>query len=402
MLTLLTDSWQAIQPRLRERAGSAAYGSWLGELRPLALERGICYLEARNRLTCERVQRLFAPLLEECLSQEIGTRIAVSLTPRVDSLIPNELEVGPTRPVVDEANRTAFLVLKALLEERDLPGNLYLFHGPAGCGKTFLLNWWRSLARPKAYYHDGLKLRQAFQLAVRDRRLPALHRELAVDAPLVLDGVHRFTGHERCQQELVNVLKQRGECRHPTLLASRHAPREIWKLSPTLENHLLSGFVTAMDQPGPAARLQYLRALAGASSRNGRAAAIESMAQKVQGGYLDLRRAWALEQRGLATERHPGYLKLIDPGQRFRQLQERVSSRLGVAVEELQGRSQMRKVTFARQVLAYLCVQEGLSQAEVGRYLGRRSRAAISYCIKTVEERMAQSAEIRAQVEALL
>ena len=402
MLALLRDSWAAIQPDLRAKAGAAAYASWLQELRPLALERGTCYLEAKNRLTCERVQRLFAPILEESLSQEIGTRVTVQLTPRIDSLVPAELEVGPARPVVDDSNRTAFLVLTAMLEERELPARLFLFHGPQGAGKTFLLSWWRDRARPRPRVHDGLSLRKAFQVTVRDRRVAGLRQELCKDVPLVVDGVHRFAGYRRAQRELLSVLKARTDHTHPVLLASRWHPRDIWNLDRALETYLLSGFVTSLDLPGPAARLQYLRALAGAASRNGRAGAVESLAQQVQGGYLDLRRAWALERHGFASERHAGYLKLIDPGAVFRRVLQRVAGRLQLQDADLLGRSQRRQISLARQMLAYLCVQEGLSQAEVGRYLGKRSRAAISYCIKTLEQRMVTSAEIRAQVEALL
>jgi chromosomal replication initiation ATPase DnaA len=403
MLVLLRDSWDRIQPELRTKAGAAAYESWLHDLRPLALERGICYLEARNRLSCDRVQCLFAPLLEDLVSREIGTRSTVRLTPRVDSLIPDRLEVGPTRPVIDDSNRTAFLVLRALLEERsDLPARLFLFWGPKGAGKTFLLSWWCHRARPRPQVHDGLTLRKAFQVCVRDRRTSALHEELCADVPLVIDGIHRFSGFARAQRELLAVLQARAERDKPVLLTSRWHPSDIWKLDPALQSYLLSGFVADVDLPGPAARLQYLRALAGSVSRNGRADDIETMARQVHGGYLDLRRAWALRRHGLAGARHSGYLQLIDPGTMFRQLHERVASRLRIPQDQIVGRSQQRKVSFARQVLAYLCVQEGLSQAEVGRYLGRRSRAAISYCIKTLEQRMARSAEIRAQVEALL
>jgi chromosomal replication initiator protein len=403
MLVLLRDSWDRIQPELRTKAGGAAYESWLRELRPLALERGICYLEARNRLTCERVQRLFAPLLEDCLSREIGTRIAVRVTPRVDSLVPDHLEVGPTRPVIDDSNRTAFLVLKALLEDRhDLPARLFLFWGPRGCGKSFLLSWWLQRARPRPQVHDGLTLRKAFQVSIRDGCVDQLRRELTGDVPLVIDGIHRLQGFARVQRELRAVLAARAELEQPMLLTSRFHPKDIWKLEPELESQLLSGFVVDLDLPGPAARLQYLRALSGSSSRNGRAETIETMAQQVQGGYLDLRRAWALQKHGLAEERHSGYLQLIDPGSVFRRLHRQVAQRLAIAAEDILGRSQQRTVSFARQVLAYLCVQEGLSQAEVGRYLGRRSRAAISYCIKTLERRMVRSAEIRRQVEDLL
>ena len=402
MLPLLRDSWARIQPELRTQAGAAAYESWLCELRPLALERGICYLEAKNRLTCERVQRLFAPLLEDCISREIGTRISVRLAPRVDSLVPDQLEVGPLQPVIDDSNRTSFLVLRALLEERpDLPARQFLFWGPEGAGKTFLLSWWRHRTRTRPQVHDGLTLRKAFQVCVRDGRVADLRQELCADVPLVIDGVHRIAGFKRVQRELLSALQARAG-QSPVLLTSRWHPKDIWKLDPALTSYLLSGFVTGIDLPGPAARLQYLRALAGSASRNGRADTIETMAQEVQGGYVDLRRAWGLWKHGLDTDRHAGYLQLIDPGTVFRRVHERVASRLGIPKEEIVGRGQRRTVSFARQVLAYLCVQEGLSQAEVGRYLGRRSRAAISYCIKTLEQRMARSAEIRQQVEALL
>ena len=59
-------------------------------------------------------------------------------------------------------------------------------------------------------------------------------------------------------------------------------------------------------------------------------------------------------------------------------------------------------LSFARQVLSYLCVHEGLSRAEVGRFLGGRSRAAVSYATKTLERRMAESSEVRARVEEFL
>ncbi len=65
MLDLLSDTWERMQPELRERVGAATYESWLAQLRPLALERSVCYLEASNRMACDRVQRLFVPLLEE-------------------------------------------------------------------------------------------------------------------------------------------------------------------------------------------------------------------------------------------------------------------------------------------------------------------------------------------------
>ena len=81
-------------------------------------------------------------------------------------------------------------------------------------------------------------------------------------------------------------------------------------------------------------------------------------------------------------------------------LRDRVAAQLGIPVEELTGRSQNRRASQARKILALLCIREGLNRAEVGRFLGR-TRAAISYSIKSLEAEMAQNEALRRQVETL-
>ena len=142
MLDLLREIWPRVQQDLRTRAGESAFHAWLRDLRPIALERGTCYLEAKNRLVTERVERLFQPLIEESLSAEVGTRITANVLPAAESVVPDELEVGPSRPIIDPSNKTAFLVLKSLIEEKGMPARLFYFYGPAGAGKSFLLRWW--------------------------------------------------------------------------------------------------------------------------------------------------------------------------------------------------------------------------------------------------------------------
>lgn len=400
MLTLLAELWTRIQPRLRASVGEAAHRSWLEELRPIAMERSIFYLEGRNRMVCERVQRLFQPLLEEHLSRELGTKVSVQLIAAAESMV-DRTEVGPANPVVDASNDSAFMLLKALILDKPLPARLFFLHGPPGCGKTFLLRWWIDHAAVQPRVYEGTQLLKAFQACLRDGRLADLRAELCVDRPLAIDEVHRFSGHARIQRELLAALTARGEGSPPVVLTSRWHPQEIWRLDRELQALLVSGFVTRVDLPGPRARLQYLRALEGAASRNGRAENIEELARAVRGGFPELRRAWAM-QRQAAAGRRPGYLQLITPSAVFQRNLERIAASFEVAADQLVGKGQGRRVSFARQVLSYLCVQEGLSRAEVGRYLGGRSRAAISYSIKALEKRMTDSGDVRARVEGLL
>lgn len=398
MLPVLEDCWTRVLPLLRERAGVAAYTAWLAELRPVLLERSTVYLEAPSRLCADRVRALFRPLLQDLLSADFGTGLTVELQAR-DTQRFDALEVSPQQPVVDDGNRTAHLVLGSLLAGRSLPANLFVFHGPSGVGKTFLLRWWRGQVLAPVMWFDLPALFAAFQSAHHERRVESLREELVRDQALVVDELHRIADKPKLQAFLSTVLQQRETLARPTLFASRWHPKEVRDLEPTLTTRLLAGFVAAVDRPGPVGRLRYLRALEGAPSRNGRAAAVESLAQQCNGTYPELRAAWA---RSRGTTLPPKYLELIDPGRVFQRVRDQVATRFGVRPEDLLGKGQGRALSRARKVVAMLCLQQGLRGSEVGRFLNGRTRAAVSYMVRSLQEELAQSAELRRQVEGLL
>lgn len=398
MLAVLTDSWNRAREVVRQRAGEAAYSAWLSKLTPVSMERGTVYLEAETRFAADRVRALFRPLLQEVLSGEIGTQVLVEVQCREPGSL-DQLEVSPQRPIVDDSNRLAWLVLQNMLNGRELPANVFFFHGVEGVGKTFLLRWYREQAGRKLLWFDLPGLLKAFQAAHRERRVAGLEAELSQDRTLVLDEVHRVAGKAKLQQFLVRVLEARQHHASSTVMASRWHPHDIRELDPALATRFLAGFVAEIDRPGPLGRLRYLRALEGAPSRNGRAGEVENMARRCGGTYPELRASWA---RGRAGKPPARYLELIDPGRVFARTRERVARQFGVTADDLLGKSQSRAVSRARKVLALLCLEQGLSGGEVGRFLGGRTRASVSYMVRSLQTEMARSAELRGVIEGLL
>jgi len=398
MLAVLLDSWNRAQETLRQRAGEAAHVEWISKLTPVSMERGTVYLEADTRFAADRIRALYRPLLQEVLSAEIGTQVLVEVQAREAGQF-DQLEVGPQRPVVDDSNRLAWLVLQNLRSGKELPSNMFFFHGASGVGKTFLLRWWREQSESRQLWMDLRALLAAFQAAHHEKRVAGLERELKQDCTLVLDELHRIAGKPKLQQFLVRVLQHRETLSSVTVMASRWHPKDIRQLDPALATRLLAGFVAQIDRPGPLGRLRFLRALEGAPSRNGRAGAVESLARQCEGTFPELRSAWTRTRPGQPMSR---YLELIDPGRVFSRTCDRVAEKFGVTSDELLGKSQSRGVSRARKVLALLCLEQGLSGGEVGRFLGGRTRASVSYMVRSLQVEMARSGELRGTIEGLL
>ncbi len=399
MQAVLESTWSRVQPALRAAVGDAVHAAWLEPLRPMFLERGVLHVEAPNRLVAERVTQLYGELVEREVSAAFGTAIRVSVTAAPRAMLPDELEVGPLQPIIDKSNQTAWLLLQALHDGRSLPSRQFLFHGPAGCGKTFLLGWWRS-SRDGVRWRDAQELVAAHAAVRRERRVTAWREELIEPEQLVVDEVHRLAGHARVQLDFAHVIEQRSAQERVTLLASRWHPREIRALDERLRTWLLAGFVTQIEAPGPEARIAYLRALEGPPSRNGRAEAIHELAASTQGGFPELRRAWVVERQGERGQVQQRYFELIDPRATYERVRAAVAAAFDVTLEELGGDTQRRRVSQARKVLAMLCVRAGLSRAEVGRYLDR-TRAAVSYMIQSLEAELVGDPELAARIEGV-
>src|SRR5262249_30906151 len=156
-----------------------AWGDWLRDLRPLTMERSICYFEAKNRLVADRAARAFRAELAAVLGVEFGIQVDISIMAAPEASALDALEVSPLQPIRDAGNEAAFLTMRSILTGNEVKAPLYLFFGPEGVGKSYLVRWFSAQCRPKAKVFDGLGLLHAMQACLKEQRLLGMRGELA-------------------------------------------------------------------------------------------------------------------------------------------------------------------------------------------------------------------------------
>jgi chromosomal replication initiator protein len=312
-------------------------------------------------------------------------------------------------PIVDESNRVAFLVMESLALGKSLDCNPLVIYGGPGVGKTTLVRQMIRRSTTPLRYYEALDFQHEHAQAMRRRDLPSFRASFVGAPGLVVDEFHRLKNKKRAQAEFSFTLDCLIDRRRPVVVASRHHPRLIDGLDASLASRLSAGFVVEIAAPRWEARMHFLRRLERASGAVLADEGVTRLAEAFRGGYGALREAW---QRLRARLHATGPVR----GTRLRQLVleclsgmedplavivKRVSTHFGLKPEELLGEGQARRLTVPRQMVQFLASRRGLSAAEIGRRLGNRTRASVSYSCREFSRRLEQDAELSRMVEDL-
>ena len=213
-------------------------------------------------------------------------QLALEVRLRDEATLDNFLASGATRPLVD-----------ALKRQVGESGEAIIFiYGPAGCGKSHLLQAVCQSLGSRALY---LPLADVGSYPAGELLQGVEFRDL-----VCLDDVHRVLGDENWEEalfHLCNRARQRG-CR--LLVAGDAAPRALALELEDLRSRLAWGIVYQLSRPGDeekAAILQFRAARRGLALPDEVAAFIVSRAPRALDQLLDLLEQ--LDQASLARQR---------------------------------------------------------------------------------------------------
>ncbi|MEW6744174.1 MAG: DnaA/Hda family protein [Planctomycetota bacterium] len=405
---LARDLWQQVREVFEARFGPSITGLWFKNLRPLAFRRGTVWLGAPNAFVKEFASERYGSVFEEILRELTGSPVTVCivLADYLQRALPPEPAVQRREGldfVLRPENRTAYASLVRSLKDALPAFNPIFIYGPHGAGKTALLRWYlrrraEEQGSVRAAQLMGERFTRGFTTAVRCGQMSRFRGDILSKELLVLDEAHRLADRPATQREFLSVLKHFVERNRQVLLLSRHHPREIFHLDPSLCSHFLAGLVVSMGELSLPSRVAILEAHAARFRRTVARETIEVIAGNVTGSLRAeisvLKRAAALAAlrevpltAAFVREHFPEVSAPAVPDNVVDSLLSKVCELLEVDRGEVVEGRKTRRATLARHMVIYLAATVfGFSARRIGRSLGTVSPSVVPYARRRVGE----------------
>jgi chromosomal replication initiator protein len=432
--------WSAALPVLRERVGERNFATWIAPIQCASAE-GEIRLQVSSPFFQQWVTRHFLPTIETALAHVNGApckvRIVIlpSASPAADRKLPPPVAAAPVaangsaapaaddRPgrgeprmgfvvrhytfdnfIVGEANRVAFQAARTVAAAPGKRFNPVFFHGATGLGKTHLVN---AVAQDMLRRH-GRRFRIACLAAEsfmntligslrRDEMNGFRERFRQVDA-LILDDVHVLAGKERTQEEFFHTFNTLYGCQKQIVITADKPPAAITGLEQRLRSRFEGGLVADIHPPTREMRF----AIVGAKLREQRLdlppEVIELVVVRAGRSVRELEGALNCVLAAAAVHDAPISREVTEAALRpfpvprchvpIEKVQEAVSARFGVSVDDLISHRRGRNLSFPRQLAMYLSrtVAEE-SFARIGDKFGGRDHSTVMYAVRSIEAR---------------
>ena len=317
--------------------------------------------------------------------------------------------------VVGGSNQLAYAAAQKVVEN---PGKVYnplFIHGPAGIGKTHLLHAIGHAATAEgldALYVSAEQFTNELVSAIRSGETEEFRRKYRSVDVLMVDDVQFFGGKERTRENFFHTFNALHAANRQVAVTCDCPPRSIPQIQEQMRSRFEWGLVTDLQPPDFETRLSILQAKAKREGVDIMPDVLELIALQIKEnirrleGSLNRIIAYARLMKTLITpelatralddiaSKEPAPARLTAP-----QIVETVALSFQMPLSELKGRKRDGATVLARQVTMYLMRQETeCSLAEIGRELGGRSPATISYAYEKIANNISNDPHLRRQV----
>jgi chromosomal replication initiator protein len=410
--------WTNVENALRAAVPEEVYATWLKPLHPAGFSDGILYLEAPNRKG-EWIERRFGGLLEAAASADEAVR-------RIETA--SELKSSYTFEsfVIAGGNRFAHA---AGLIVAELPGQAYnplFICGGAGVGKTHLA---QAIGNYVTLCVQGLAVRYAtaetftseFMAALQRSDLPAFKKRYRQVDVLLLEDVQFLEGKDKTAEEFFYTVDSIINSGAQLVLSADRTPSAMPLLHSRLKERFESGLLVDIAAPDPVLKLAVLRKRCGPEADElTRSGVLDLLAQRTSSNVRSLESALIRSRAFASLTQQPLTLSLVEqvlgavqPHEKtsmsggtptsIDEIQQRISTVLGLPQRDLLSPRRNRRLVYARQVAMYLCRElTDHSLPAIAQQFGGRDHTTVLHAHRKIQRELLTDSSTKDLVDKLV
>jgi chromosomal replication initiator protein len=414
--------WNEVAGRLKGALNETTYRTWFAEAEGTELSDDAFVLGVPNDFTREWIEGHFLGLIGAAVRDVTGQerRVALSVSERIptDTPVPAELprqrgggaaESGMNPKytfdlfVIGSSNRFAHAAALAVAEAPAQAYNPLFIYGGTGLGKTHLM---QAIAQYVAEHSSDLSVRYVtsetfmndFINSLRDKRIEGFKQRYRTYDLLLVDDVQFFEHKERIQEEFFHTFNSLYEAGSQIVMSSDRPPRDIATLEERLRSRFEWGLITDIQPPDLETRIAILRKkvktdgiqVADPQVLSFIASRISTNIRELEGALTRVVAFSSLTGRPLSVDLAEDVLKDVFPqGEAaevsIRRIQELVSERFELSMDELCGDKRSQNIVYPRQVAMYLSRElTDSSLPKIGKEFGGRDHTTVIHATSKI------------------
>jgi chromosomal replication initiator protein len=446
--------WEALGGRLKELLSETMWDTWFAQAEPVSIgDSGLVVAVPNDFIRGWIVSHFEEPVAtaaRETLGQDFDVTFSVgewattsteaapataTAAPAVvrerehgDGVAFREGQTSALNPkytfdlfIIGSSNRFAHAAALAVAEAPAQAYNPLFIYGGTGLGKTHLL---QAIGHYVAQHSRRLTRRYVtsetfmndFIDSLRDKRIEGFKRRYRNYDVLLVDDIQFFEGKERIQEEFFHTFNSLYEGGAQIIISSDRPPREIATLEQRLRSRFEWGLITDIQPPDLETRIAILRkkvnteriAIADPEVLTFVAGRVSSNIRELEGALTRVVAFSSLTDRAMTVELAEHVLKDVFPqGEAapevtIPRIQESVSDRFGVTIEELVSPRRSQSVAYPRQVAMYLCRElTDSSLPKIGREFGNRDHTTVMHATQKITRLISEDRSVYNLVQEL-
>jgi chromosomal replication initiator protein len=416
--------WEAALGQLQLEVSKPNFSTWLSKTVGMECRDHRFVVGVPNTFIAEYLEKNQRSLIEKALTgilrDDVKVEFRVSASAEKPGAARTNLPLFNPRYtfdtfVVGNSNNLAYAAAAKVVENPGLAFNPLFLYSAAGLGKTHLLH---AIGTRAALNHMAVLYVSAEQYtnelvtAIREKSTDEFRKKFRNVDMLLVDDVQFFAGKEQIEENFFYTFNELHSSNRQIVVAGDQAPQSITAMKERLRSRLEWGLVADLQPPDFDTRMGILQNKAERDAITIKPDVLEYIALQVKENIRalegSLNRVVAYSKL-LNTEVTPEIAAraLTDIASKEPKLApitphlitETVAGTYQLTLSDLRGRRRDEVTAQARQICMYLMRQETeCSLSEIGRELGDRSPATISYAYEKMSDAINNDPHLKRQV----